>query len=195
MLNALLTRLREKLSRFTRSLGKCLAKAGLTPNILTLLSLASTLTGFYFVYASRSIYIFMVTILLSGFLDVADGAVARYTGRVTSFGGFLDSTVDRVNDFFMILALKYIGYSDYIVYPLLIVSFLISYVRARAEAEGLRMEGVGFIERAERIVFILTLTIAYDLHRIVATVLAIAFLLLSLATLLQRIAYAYRNLR
>jgi archaetidylinositol phosphate synthase len=94
-------------------------------------------------------------ILFSGFIDAIDGVLARYTGQVTRFGGFLDSVLDRYSDLFILSGII-IGrlVEPYVGLIAMIGSVMVSYTRARAEAEGVRMEGVGFAERAERLIFL-----------------------------------------
>jgi archaetidylinositol phosphate synthase len=105
-------------------------------------------------------------IFLSGFFDLLDGGVAKFTGQKTKFGGVLDSTCDRYSDAFYILGLvfgNYLNPPSYIPLPNLpawgvilgffgiMGAFMTSYIRSRAEVEGVKMAGVGWIERGERL--------------------------------------------
>ena len=107
----------------------------------------------------------VVFLLASGFCDTLDGIVARTFGQTTVFGGFFDSVLDR--------------YADAAVYAAIIIaglcnganlgrsrrlaalsgSILVSYTRARAEAVGIKMESVGFAERAERMLILAVVSI------------------------------------
>ena len=162
---------------------------------LTILSLIVMITGFYLFLIHDMLFIYILLIILSSFLDIADGAVARYSGRVTRFGGFLDSTVDRVNDFILLLSLKYMGFNEFIVYVLIILSFLISYSRARAEGLGLKIEGIGLIERGERILFLIVIMIFSIYMFNVAKMILYVLILLSIITLIQRILFIYKGLK
>jgi len=193
--NALITRLREKVGKFLLYVGKVFTLLRVPPNLLTILSLIVMITGFYLFIVHDMFFIYILSIILSSFLDIADGAVARYSGRVTRFGGFLDSTIDRINDFILILSLKYMGFNEFIVYALIILSFLISYSRARAEGLGLKIEGIGLIERGERILFLIVI-IVFSIYMFnVAKIILYILVLLSIITLVQRILFIYKGLK
>ena len=195
MQNALITRLREKVGKFLLYIGKVFTLLRVPPNLLTILSLIVMITGFYLFIVHDMFFIYILSIILSSFLDIADGAVARYSGRVTRFGGFLDSTIDRINDFILILSLKYMGFNEFIVYALIILSFLISYSRARAEGLGLKIEGIGLIERGERILFLIVI-IVFSIYMFnVAKIILYILVLLSIITLIQRILFIYKGLK
>jgi len=191
----LITRLREKVGKFLLYIGKVFTLLKVPPNLLTILSLIVMITGFYLFIIHDMLFIYILLIILSSFLDIADGAVARYSGRVTRFGGFLDSTVDRINDFILILSLKYMGFNEFIVYVLIILSFLISYSRARAEGLGLKIEGIGLIERGERILFLIVIMIFSIYMFNVAKIILYVLILLSIITLIQRILFIYKGLK
>lgn len=106
-------------------------------------------------------------ILLSGVFDVLDGGVARAKGRITPFGGVLDSVCDRYSDGLMFLGIMAGAINGRLtVLPImgvegwlwsgyaLIGSFLVSYTRARAESAGCRKLSVGIAERAERMLIL-----------------------------------------
>ncbi len=191
----MLTRLRRKLGRILLYIGKFFTLLRIPPNLLTISSLLLMVVGFYLFITYHMILVYIVLIMVSSFLDVADGAVARYSGRVTRFGGFLDSTIDRVNDFILILSLKYMGFNELLVYLLIIVSFLISYSRARAEGLGLKIEGIGIIERGERLLFIIAIILLSIYVFRVAEIIFYILLVLSIITLVQRILFIYNGLK
>ena len=99
-------------------------------------------------------------LFLAGFLDMADGQVARRVGRVTAFGAFLDSTLDRYSDLalYMGLVVYYtlIGRTFYMALAAVAMasSFMVSYSRARAESLIPSCK-VGFMERPERLVLLI----------------------------------------
>ncbi len=170
-----------------------LARVGVSPNIVTVSSmilLVIFLLIYYFIWSNT--FVLLIGVIASALCDVLDGALARYLNKVSRFGAFLDSTIDRVNDLIMLLFLKFIGISDLLVYSLVLTSFLISYVRARAESLGITMEGVGFIERAERVLIIASILLASMISLRLAQILSYIFLALSITTLLQRIYYVYK---
>ena len=151
----LLTKLRKHLSSGIEVVAKVFVKIGFKPLYLTISSLIFSTLAFTALYYYKSIILYITLVLLSGFMDMVDGAVARLTKQVSRLGAFLDSTIDRFSDILIIYPLTILGFPvEQIVY-LIVVSLMISYVRARGEALNLKIEGIGIIERAERIVEVL----------------------------------------
>jgi CDP-diacylglycerol--glycerol-3-phosphate 3-phosphatidyltransferase/CDP-diacylglycerol--inositol 3-phosphatidyltransferase len=106
------------------------------------------------------------------FSDLIDGTMARRSGRVSPFGAFLDSTLDRIGDaaIFGSLAMYYVGPGDNDLFAALAIYCLTmgavtSYARARAESLGMQAK-VGIAERADRLVAILVITGLADLVRV-----------------------------
>jgi archaetidylinositol phosphate synthase len=96
-----------------------------------------------------------VFVLVSGFFDIVDGAVARATGKISKRGSFLDSTLDRVGETAIYLGILIGGYtSPVIVFLALSCSLLVSYSRAKADALSVNLAGVGIGERSERLIVI-----------------------------------------
>jgi CDP-diacylglycerol--glycerol-3-phosphate 3-phosphatidyltransferase len=100
-----------------------------------------------------------VVFLLGSILDVFDGAIARYKGEESPVGAFVDATVDRIAEGFVLgaIALVFARQGNTLalaaVFAALVTSFLTSYTRARAEIEGL--DGIsGLMARAERVVLL-----------------------------------------
>jgi CDP-diacylglycerol--glycerol-3-phosphate 3-phosphatidyltransferase len=97
--------------------------------------------------------------VIGSIVDILDGALARSQGLGTPFGAFLDSTLDRVGEGFMLGAIALVLMRDdnqwgvALAFTAVMGSFLVSYTRARAEALGLRGD-VGLSSRAERVVII-----------------------------------------
>jgi len=91
-------------------------------------------------------------LLASGLLDAVDGSVARVRKEASPRGALLDSVVDRLEDAIYAYGLLLLGLPQPLVYLLLALSMLFSYVRARYESLARRsLEGVGLMERGERI--------------------------------------------
>lgn len=191
----MLTLLREYLANKIELIALIFAKIGVKPLYLTISSLIFSFTAFITLYYYNSITLYVVFILLSGFMDMVDGSLARLTGQVSRFGAFLDSTIDRFSDVLMIYPLVKLGYRiEYIVY-LIIVSLMISYVRARGESLNIRVEGVGIIERAERILLILLIAITFSINTLLSRLIFYTLLFLSTITLIQRIVFVTRKLK
>jgi len=136
-----------------------LAATGITPNMFTFLGLAVN-SWAAALFAMGRFRQAAAVLFLAGFLDMADGQVARRVGRVTAFGAFLDSTLDRYSDLalYMGLVVHYtlIGRSFYMALAAVAMasSFMVSYSRARAESIIPSCK-VGFMERPERLVLLI----------------------------------------
>jgi CDP-diacylglycerol--glycerol-3-phosphate 3-phosphatidyltransferase len=112
----------------------------------------------YFEYVSHwFFFVGGLVFVIGSVLDILDGALARQSGKGTPFGAFLDSTVDRVGEGFMLGAVGLVLLRDGYEWGVALAfaamggSFLVSYTRARAEALGLKGD-VGIGSRAERVV-------------------------------------------
>jgi len=152
--------IRRKLAhRITSPIVGTLNKMGITPNALTFINLGlNILAGV--VIAMGHFLIGGVLVLVSGLCDILDGALARLTGRSTKFGAILDSTVDRIAEAAVLCGLLFWyvqgGAEEnrlavVLVLIVLVGSFLVSYIKARAEGVGWRCE-VGLFTRAERVI-------------------------------------------
>ena len=168
----------------------------LSPNTITVISLFFSFIPATLYYL-RYVQLGGIFLLLSGGLDVMDGAVARRAGRVSSFGGFIDSTFDRVSDLAVFGGLALSTIVDWrLVLFSVFGSFMVPYCRARAEAAGANQMAVGIAERAERH---LILVIASLIHPLVGefNVLEVTVVMvgvLAWITVVQRIIAAKRQL-
>lgn len=158
---AIAPRVREWMLR----VGGALAALGLTPNMLTVLGLLLNV-GVAAVIASGRPQLGGVLLLVASAFDMLDGAVARATGKVTKFGGFLDSTLDRYSEIvvFLGLLLYLLGTPDWRTGSILSFvaatgALMISYARARAEAAG-ASASVGLLPRPERVILLAVMLIA-----------------------------------
>jgi len=135
--------------------------------------------------------------LASGALDAMDGAVARITGRVSRFGGFLDSTFDRISDFAVLGGIALSEIVDWRLVMLTVFgSFLVPYCRARGEAAGSTGMAVGIAERAERQVMLALFSIFHPLTTQVNVLQAgiVIIGILAWVTVAQRVLAAKRTL-
>jgi CDP-diacylglycerol--glycerol-3-phosphate 3-phosphatidyltransferase len=171
-----------------------LAATGLTPNSFTILGLAVN-SAAAALFALGLFHQAAAVLFLAGFLDMADGQVARRAGQVTAFGGYLDSTLDRYSDLalYMGLVVHYTlnGRTFYMALAAVAMasSFMVSYSRARAESLIPSCK-VGFMERPERLVLLI---IGGALRRMAPVLWVIATL--STITVVHRVAYTWRELR
>lgn len=190
----MLTRYKEKVQSMLEVEAGYLHEKGLTPNHLSLIGVSMALLSACFYLLWRLNPIFLVTapisLLMSGFFDALDGVMARFYGKVTVFGGFLDSLLDRYADSIVIIAIVISALCN-VFWGLtaLVGSMLVSYTRAKADAFGVKMESVGLFERAERILLIVIASFAslFWLNALNWSMIALA--VLSNLTVLQRIIH------
>lgn len=152
--------LRPALGRVLTPIGKGVARTGLTPNAITVLGTAGVVAGALILFPRGEL--FWGTIVITAFVlfDMLDGAVARITGKISKWGAFLDSTMDRVADAAVFSGLVFWltrddqrGLAGVALYCL-VAGAVTSYVKARAEGLGYTCD-VGFAERAERMIIVL----------------------------------------
>ncbi|MBI4365046.1 MAG: CDP-alcohol phosphatidyltransferase family protein [Candidatus Latescibacteria bacterium] len=196
-------------------LGRALAARGVKPDHLSIAGLCLSLLAALLL--GRGSFLAAAFVLpLAGLCDMLDGDVARARGMVNRFGAFLDSTLDRLSEGALYVGLAYFYFTrtqtatvwmrgmfegsaewgdadgptlGVLALATLILSFLVSYARARAEGLGLDCK-VGIMERPERV---LTLGVGALLgHRFMPGVLGVLFIL-TLVTVLQRV-YHVRKL-
>lgn len=198
----MLTKLKEEVQALLEEEAKAAHRIGLTPDIITVIGLIlALLTAYsYIQWQTNSTFLLLAFafLLFSGFSDALDGIVARLYQQTSIFGGFLDSVLDRYADAAIYISLILAGLCD-VIWGLIAVvgSFLVSYTRARAEAAGIRMESVGILERAERLIILLSATLIAVFWRPV-TVINIAIILIAIfsnLTVLQRSYYAFRKMK
>jgi len=173
-----------------------------SPNTLTLLGIVFPII--FFVLIANKMYTLALVALVLNAADMLDVLVARSQNKVTAFGGFLDSTIDRFADFVVIVAFSFAGLVSWsIVAPLLLLTYLISYIRSRTElaAKGKLVASVGIMERTERLTAIFIGLALYALWPEATlagqNILGVTFILiaaLSAITVGQRVYFAYEKL-
>ncbi|MCK4798281.1 MAG: CDP-alcohol phosphatidyltransferase family protein [Spirochaetes bacterium] len=168
---------------------------GINPNTLTLLGLFISFVSAYY-FANREVFMAGVFLLLSGFFDAIDGAVARENNMATNFGGFLDSVSDRFADSAIIIGAMYGGLTSIYSLPAWILgvlaivgSFMVSYTRARAEAAGASVF-VGVGDRSVRMIIII---FGAFVNMVNWAILLVA--ILSFITVFQRMIYVRNTLK
>ena len=149
----------DTLGRVLDSIVRGFAASGVNPNFLTFIGFGINLLAAY-LFAYGYFRWAGLTIILAGVFDMTDGRVARLEGRVTPFGGFYDSVMDRYSDLCLLIGLViYYGRINRFQYVSLVAvamigSVMVSYTRARAEIVIPSCK-VGFLERPERVVLII----------------------------------------
>ncbi len=173
-------------------LAKGLAKLNIHPNLISII-------GFFgFVVASVFVgkgYFFLGALILLIFapLDAIDGTLARLTNKVSPFGAFLDSTLDRYAEIFLFAGFLYFYLSQGNKWGVILSflgitgSLMVSYTRARAEGTGFECK-VGFLTRFERLFLII---LALFLNLVFPVLVIISFF--THLTALQRILHVYKS--
>ncbi len=189
MINA---KLRAGWDGLMRPVGRWLGRTRISPNAITLLGVLIQAGAAALIVDGRLLAAGLVSVV-AGFFDAFDGAVAKARNMTTKFGALLDSTTDRLSDALILIPIAWL----YGVHPdiaerdepwvaavalgALVASFLVSYIKARAEGLGFDCN-VGIAERGERLIIIVS-GLILDLVPIAVVVL----LVLSVITLGQRL--------
>ncbi|HSW88916.1 MAG TPA: CDP-alcohol phosphatidyltransferase family protein [Candidatus Saccharimonadales bacterium] len=196
----MLSKEKPKFEKYLDPLAKKLAFAN--PNTLTLIGSIPSL--FFFVSVINHWYLLALISFFGYFFDLIDGMIARKYNKVTNFGGFLDSTIDRVSDFLTIMAFSFGSIVRWeIAVVALMLSFLTSYVRAHGELRSMNKLNFarGLIERPERLILIFFSLVAYIILPRTTYMgfnstewIFLLLIILSAYTVMQRIIFAYKNL-
>jgi CDP-diacylglycerol--glycerol-3-phosphate 3-phosphatidyltransferase len=167
---------RPVVARFWAPVVARLARAGVTPDMVTMIGTVGAVAGAVFLIGTGHLFWGAFTVTVFVLLDMLDGALARARGGGSVFGAVLDSVGDRAADaaIFGALVWWFSGPGDNRLFVLLallclVLGVLTSYIKARAEGVGLSCD-VGIVERTERLILVLVgtgfsgLGIPYALH-------------------------------
>ncbi|MFQ6050937.1 MAG: CDP-alcohol phosphatidyltransferase family protein [Candidatus Hydrothermarchaeota archaeon] len=187
---------REEVEAYLEPLMPLLARIGITPNLLTVLTLVFGLFASY-CYAVNLELIGGIMLLISASLDVIDGSLARFLKKATSLGSFIDSVLDKIVEGLVFIGIIVGGISGFLGIPgfvwgalALHASIMVSYTRAKLDALGIEKTGIGLGERAERILIIVLFSIIDELSIGVLLVVLLAYF-----TMIQRMWYGVRMLK
>jgi CDP-diacylglycerol---glycerol-3-phosphate 3-phosphatidyltransferase len=185
--------------RGMKPVGGFIGRSGVTPNQITLLGVVVQAVVSYLIVADRLAEAGFV-LIAAALLDTVDGAVAKARGLISKFGAFLDSTMDRLSDALVFLPIAWLYLAEptaaradqqwvaALALVTLVLSFLVSYAKARAEGLGFDCN-VGLIERAERLIIMILALVFNDLLPAGLALLALA----SLITLVQRMVHVHKQ--
>lgn len=194
---------RKPAKRVVEPVAKALLRAGLTPNVTTLIGTAvSILLAVVLIPAN---WLVAAAILIGTFsaFDMVDGTMARLSGGGTAYGATLDASCDRLTDGALfgaiVIWMVYVDQTPRVhvaaCLVVLVLSQAISYIKARGEAGGLKIVG-GLVERPERLIVALVGLGLQGFGVPHAVEVAIWLLLVgSVITVIQRLAYAARDPR
>jgi CDP-diacylglycerol---glycerol-3-phosphate 3-phosphatidyltransferase len=197
------------LNRFARAffarlftpVARLLLRLGISPDVVTLVGTLGVAGGALGFYPRHEFFWGTVVITCFVFSDTVDGVMARMAGRSSSWGAYLDSTLDRVGDsaIFGGLVLWFAGDGNDIVMAslalaCLILGSVVSYAKARAEGLGMTAN-VGIAERADRLVAVLVTTglVGLGVPQVVLEVVLSLLALASLVTVVQRMLTVRRQ--
>jgi CDP-diacylglycerol---glycerol-3-phosphate 3-phosphatidyltransferase len=148
--------------RVINAMVRALASAGVHPNLLTAIGVSINV-GCGLLFGFGEFFWAGIVLIVANLFDMLDGNVARLTGNVTKFGGFLDSSLDRLSDMVVFLGIMvfYAGNSPqhsilnvFLAGVGLMSSVMVSYTTARSEGLGVKAN-VGFLQRPERVVLLI----------------------------------------
>ncbi|UCF71566.1 MAG: CDP-alcohol phosphatidyltransferase family protein [candidate division WOR-3 bacterium] len=144
---------------FVRPIVSVLMALNVHPNVITISSLGLAIVAFFF-YRSGVFWAGAIFLFWCGIFDTFDGEIARRKNMISRLGSFLDSTIDRINEFIVYFGI-YFYYHDkggtiqFWILVAIFGSMMVSYTRARAEGLGISPQ-VGIFERFTRIVLLVT---------------------------------------
>jgi CDP-diacylglycerol--glycerol-3-phosphate 3-phosphatidyltransferase len=180
--------------RFTTPVARLLAHTPVTPDFLTWLGFLLT-CGAAALVSTHHLLWGGIGVLVAGLMDIFDGALARQTERVSRFGAILDSTLDRLSEGVVLLGIIFVLTRDdselgaVLAGATLMISFSVSYIRARAEGMGVECTE-GWFTRTERVIVI---ALGLILNQIIIALAVVS--VLSLITAAQRLFVAWRKLQ
>lgn len=185
--------LEKRFQRPVSAVAALLHRLDIRPNHVTWTGMVLTVSAAGLLVADRLLAAGVVFVV-AGILDMLDGALARTGGRVTAYGAFLDSTLDRVGEGAILAAVAFrFAEQDWplgvgLVVAALLLALLVSYTRARAEGLGIQCR-VGLLTRAERVIL---LALGMFLDRLDIAVYLLV--LLGSFTVIQRVRHVRRQL-
>jgi len=182
----------------TQPIANLLARTPLTPNAVTWLGFCITIVAAALI-STEHLFAAGIVVLVAGFFDMLDGALARATNQVTRFGGILDSTLDRLSEAVLLLGLLAVFARGGEVAESLLVGFallgslMVSYIRARMEGLGIECRA-GLFTRPERVIVLALglLLSGFDYVLVIALSIITFF---SYYTAGQRLIYAWKQTR
>ena len=190
---------REKFNSLSVRIGIIFSKLPLSPNQWTVLAFVPALISAYFLVKEDFLFSALL-FLISGFVDLIDGSVARVTGRGTKLGAYLDTIADRYVEAIIIVALLFVAlpqvyFQIYVwLYVYLFGSMLTTYAKAAAKEKDLVDEEIkgGIMERAERMLILVLgiILAAYDKSFLSYTIVLLA--VLANISAFQRIYYSIK---
>lgn len=161
------------------------------PNVITLTGFLITIFASIFIFKGK-FRIGGLVLIAGSIFDAIDGQIARIKGKMSKFGAFFDSTLDRYGEFFIFFAIAFSGGGallSALSFATILGAYLTSYTRARAESLGVEIRE-GFFTRVERLVIIIIGLVILPSYLIYVMII---MAIVSNATAIQRILIAYKR--
>ncbi len=185
------------MNKVSEGMGKLFAKAGLSPNQWTILSLIPALLSLYFLVKDMYLYS-AVFLAITALIEYIDGSVARATGQVFRLGSYLNSIVGRYIEGILIFGLLYAGLPDFhfpsSVWIILYMfgAIMTSYTKSAIKEKGLfdRELGENFFERPLRFILLFVGIILAVQNPLYLTYIIVVLAILSNITTVYRILFA-----
>lgn len=185
---------RERFHNISIKVGIIFSKFGLSPNQWTMLSLVPVMLAVYFLYLQDFLSA-AALFLLSSFMDLIDGSVARVTGRVSRLGAYLDTIVDRYVEGLIILGLLFVPLPPFLVdarvwlFLFFFGGLMTTYVKAAAKEKELVTREIkgGLLERAERLIILFAGILLASVDLVYLTYVLVILAVLTHITAVQRI--------
>ncbi|MGV8968232.1 MAG: phosphatidylinositol phosphate synthase [Cellulomonas sp.] len=197
----MLNRFRGLMTKVMTPIADLLLRRGVSPDAVTITGTLAVVIAALWLYPTGHLLAGTLVIAVFVLTDSLDGTMARRSGRSSSWGAFLDSTLDRFADsaIFAGLVLWFFGAGDVrlagvFALACLVLGSIVPYARARAEGLGMTA-AVGIAERADRLVVVLVATalVGSGLSSVVLTVTLALLAVASLITIVQRMATVRRQ--
>jgi archaetidylinositol phosphate synthase len=196
-----LNKFRKRLQPILEKIGLLFSSTGLSPNTFSLIGFVITIIS-AIIFGINTLKldptinfsaIGSLLLLAGGFFDVVDGSVAKITKTTSRKGAFIDSTLDKISETIIFLGIA-IGELANPILCLVAVSssLLVSYTRSRAETLGLDLSGVGFGERAERLLILAIMGLFPFSHSLEYGVIIV--IVISIITVIQRVHKSLKKL-
>ncbi len=191
---------RERFSGLSERIGRAASRLGLSPNHWTLMGLLCAAVSAWFLSMSEFVFA-AVFVAATAVMDIVDGAVARYTARVSVKGAYADTIADRYAEFIIVAGILLAGLPDFMLpaslwlFLYLFGSMMTTYAKASAKEKGVvnrELRG-GVLERAERMVVLLIGIILASYSPEYLTYVVAGLAVLANISALQRIFIATRN--
>lgn len=194
----MLSRIQYLVEGIFQSSSRLFHRVGLSPNSLTALGFFLWIAASLLYWAGLSGWEWGASILVlvvAGYFDAVDGAMARKYAKVSKFGGVLDSVLDRLGEIAVYAGLAAGALiSFWLAVWAMSASLMVSYVRARVAVEGVTLKGIGIAERPERLLILAFATILWPLSHSILFWGVLLIAVFSSITVLDRVYRASRAL-